>query len=133
MPNYKTHDKLLLCALPVTSAAIYYITKDIHTSVQISLATWLANRYVSPDLDMDSIMNKRWGWFYFIWFPYNRVIKHRSWISHTYLISATIRFVYLIGCVAPLVWLYKPDFLTYVWLGIVISDLIHITADKVLK
>ncbi len=51
---------------------------------------------LSPDLDTKSKIHSRWGLLRFIWFPYRKVIRHRSIISHFPILGSIIRTLYLI-------------------------------------
>jgi uncharacterized metal-binding protein len=55
-------------------------------------ATWV----LSPDLDIDSAIYDRWGPFRWLWLPYQKIIPHRSWFSHSG-ISGALRLLYLGG------------------------------------
>ncbi len=56
-----------------------------------TFATFLVN----PDLDLNSIGYQSWGWLRFIWWPYQKILGHRCWMSHFPVISTLLRIVYL--------------------------------------
>ena len=60
------------------------------------LAFCLGGLWLSPDLDTYSVALKRWGLLKIIWWPYRKVIPHRSLFSHAPLIGTTVRIGYLI-------------------------------------
>jgi uncharacterized metal-binding protein len=51
---------------------------------------WLSN-----DLDIYSRIYRRWGPLRFLWYPYQRLIAHRSWVSHGLVVGPLLRVVYL--------------------------------------
>ena len=53
--------------------------------------------WLSPDLDTRSNALRRWGQLAFIWWPYRRLIRHRSIWSHGPLIGTAVRLLYLLG------------------------------------
>jgi uncharacterized metal-binding protein len=51
----------------------------------------------SPDLDIDSAIDNRWGVFFWIWRPYMWAVPHRSrWLSHGLIIPPLLRLGYLV-------------------------------------
>jgi uncharacterized metal-binding protein len=52
-----------------------------------------------PDLDIYSRHYQRWGWFRWIWLPYQKSLRHRSFLSHGPIIGTTLRVIYLCGVV----------------------------------
>ncbi|GAB1539762.1 hypothetical protein NUACC21_24290 [Scytonema sp. NUACC21] len=48
-----------------------------------------------PDLDIYSRHYQRWGFFRFIWLPYQKSLRHRSFLSHGPIIGTTLRVIYL--------------------------------------
>ncbi len=48
-----------------------------------------------PDLDIYSCQYQRWGWFKPIWLPYQKSLRHRSFLSHGPLIGTALRILYL--------------------------------------
>jgi uncharacterized metal-binding protein len=74
----------------------------------------------SPDLDIDSSIDNRWGIFYWIWRPYMWAVPHRRWVSHGLVISPVLRLIYffavIVGLLAATAWLlsqvgvFLPDY-----------------------
>tara|TARA_Y100001968_G_scaffold33800_1_gene25979 strand:+ start:4138 stop:4596 length:459 start_codon:yes stop_codon:yes gene_type:complete len=69
----------------------------IDIGVLFSVSFLLGGLWLSPDLDTLSTPLKRWGLLKIIWWPYKKIIKHRSYLSHGILIGTTIRLGYLLG------------------------------------
>jgi len=133
LPNYKTHDTAAYVAAPIIIFGASQLT-TLQTAIGIGISFLLANRYLSPDLDIDSIMNRRWGILHFIWIPYKKMFHHRSFWTHSGPISATVRFIYLSLWVLPLLSLYTPplSIVFVVWIAMVLADSLHTVLDKTL-
>ena len=95
MPSGKTHDRITLWSLPWLVGACYGLTQNS------DLALWVGGSYLfsglmfGPDLDIYSIQYKRWGIFRWIWRPYQKMLSHRSLLSHGLLIGTVLRLIYL--------------------------------------
>jgi uncharacterized metal-binding protein len=50
---------------------------------------------LSPDLDTHSRATRRWGPLGLLWWPYRRVLSHRSLFSHSPLLGSAGRLAYL--------------------------------------
>jgi uncharacterized metal-binding protein len=114
----------------------------------------MAGMILTPDLDINHPMiaesNIRRmtggagtflaGFWYVYWFPYSRLIGHRSWVSHFPIVSTFIRLFYLLllpgivlylltGNVEPIArGVYSPDFWWFVG-GLGLSDTVHFLMD----
>lgn len=131
MPNYKVHDRAALIAAPIIVAVSTQFT-TVSNAIAIGAGFLLANHYLSPDLDINSIMDRRWGILRFIWWPYKKLFHHRSFWTHSGPISATVRFIYLSVWLAPL-FLYLPwEIITAVYISMVLADSLHTALDKTL-
>ena len=65
--------------------------------ITAAIAFLFGGLWLSPDLDTRSNALHRWGRLGFIWWPYRRLIRHRSIWSHGPLIGTTVRLVNLLG------------------------------------
>ena len=54
--------------------------------------------WLSPDLDTQSKPLHRWGALRWIWWPYRRLVPHRSLFSHGPLIGMALRLLWLLSC-----------------------------------
>ena len=149
MPNSKVHYKLwkigwadAVCS--ATAFAYYYplVSAGI-------LVGYAFGKIDDPDLDLVGISGAEGRalrslgplgvvWVMY-WFPYGTLFKHRSFWTHSYVFSTAIRFVYLFWWVYWLIfkngwydwWTLLVSFGVFV--GLVISDSIHILADRRIK
>ncbi len=59
------------------------------------LAFLLGGLWLSPDLDTQSKPLQRWGILKWLWWPYRKLIRHRSLFSHGPIIGTGLRLAYL--------------------------------------
>jgi uncharacterized metal-binding protein len=103
MPGVHTHDVITI----VTGAALVPIAYLGQLGAGIDAGEALTNTGLlvgahivsgvmfSPDLDLDSAIDDRWGIFYWIWRPYMWVVPHRHrLLSHGLVISQLLRLLY---------------------------------------
>lgn len=64
------------------------------------LAFLLGGLWLSPDLDTHSNATRRWGPLRGLWWPYRRLVPHRSPLSHSPLLGSAGRLLYLGSLVA---------------------------------
>lgn len=104
MPSGRTHDRIGVIASPLlataTTATLLVWQQQpaldalmgglVLTASHLACTNWL-----SPDLDLGSSeIAGRWGRLDFIWRPYDLLIPHRHWLSHSGF-SAILRLLYL--------------------------------------
>lgn len=73
-----------------------------------ALAFLLGGLWLSPDLDILSRPTQRWGPLRCLWWPYRRLLPHRSVFSHAPLLGSAGRLLYLAAVLLPLCWLAAP-------------------------
>lgn len=99
MPNGKTHD--IITIVSAAAAAPVLVSSGLPemnaAAVAVAVGSYVASGMVfSPDLDLHSRPYRRWGPLRFIWIPYQKMIPHRSWVSHSLLFGPLIRVVYFV-------------------------------------
>ncbi len=102
MPDAKTHDVItVISGAVLTPFAYQYTLQQGVTGEQAMLGAtlFLAAHLVSgimfsPDLDLDSSIDDRWGIFFWIWRPYMWAVPHRNFWSHSLVVSPMIRLLY---------------------------------------
>ncbi len=168
MPNHETHDAIALLSTPAVALASYTALTALgeaplvayEGAALVSLAHLGGSWLLSPDLDLDSAIDDRWGPLRFIWVPYMRLIPHRSPLSHSG-ISGALRLGYLwlmlvillrlFGVLGNALGLAVPAYHQQLnaWLlgqvrdstrpllllvaGVIVSDVIHVAADLLLR
>lgn len=103
MPDARTHDVITLISGVALAVPTYTITfQQIADSERAAVnaliffaAHCVSGMLFSPDLDLDSEIDDRWGMFFWIWRPYMWVVPHRSrWLSHGLVVPALLRLLY---------------------------------------
>ncbi|MEL7241800.1 MAG: metal-binding protein [Cyanobacteria bacterium J06641_2] len=99
MPSGATHDRITIWALPFIAGVTFWQTHSSSTTLLIAGGFLFGGLMFGPDLDIYSIQYQRWGYFRFIWLPYQKSLRHRSFLSHGPLIGTTLRVLYLCGLI----------------------------------
>lgn len=126
-----------------------------HTSATLGLACifmtqdWtlglymLAGMILQPDLDVDggyigyALLEPIPPVYYFwriYWYPYSRVIRHRSFLSHGPLIGTGIRLVYLFGPAYLIIAWIQGSWPLWLWIlplakALTLTDFLHFVMD----
>ena len=70
-------------------------TQSSNLTLLVSGSFLFGGLMFGPDLDIYSCQYQRWGWFKAIWLPYQKSLRHRSFLSHGPLIGTALRILYL--------------------------------------
>lgn len=167
MPLVQTHDKIGgITALILFPASSIFLQRYASLSAEEALrdgailtaAHLFGTYFMSPDLDIDSAIDKRWGPLQIIWRPYRVVVPHRAIWSHSGL-SGLLRLIYLAIMLIGLLWAFSSALVfvdindasyhmrfvhwlqsvifDHPWtsgliaLGVVISDTVHTVSDHI--
>lgn len=144
-----------LLAIPAGAAAVLVVPGDVLAVASLGALGCLTGLVIDPDLDVDGITRSEWQllkrfWilgmvWVVLWWPYARLIPHRSPLSHFPVMGTAGRLLYLVGMAAlicsvarwPLGWVHQiPDVaahpLFWAWLlGLMISDTGHYVMDRI--
>lgn len=96
MPSGKTHDAITVVTA-TAAVPVWYAISPVHNSgpLAVAIGAYLfSGFYFSDDLDTRSVAYRRWGPLRFLWWPYQKLVPHRSWISHGIGIGPLLRVVY---------------------------------------
>ena len=128
MPGARTHDVITLMSGTILAPiALVTLVNEGLPPDTIALDTMLlvgahllSGMMFSPDLDIDSAIDNRWGILGWIWRPYMWAVPHRSrWLSHGLIIPPILRLGYFFGVILLL-------FLAFAWamgeVGIVVPN-----------
>jgi uncharacterized metal-binding protein len=102
MPSGRTHDRITLWALPLVTGVAFWQTKSGNLTLLVAAGFLFGGLMFGPDLDIYSRHYQRWGLFRFIWLPYQKSLRHRSFLSHGPIIGTTVRVLYLSSLIAIL-------------------------------
>lgn len=107
MPSGRTHDRITLWALPVVAGVTFWQTRSGNVTLLVAGGFMFGGLMFGPDLDIYSRQYQRWGFLRWIWLPYQKSLRHRSFLSHGPIIGTTLRVVYLssvLAIVAVMIW-----------------------------
>lgn len=102
MPSGRTHDRITLWALPFVAGVTFVQTKSGNLALLVAGGFMFGGLMFGPDLDIYSRQYQRWGLLRWIWIPYQKSLRHRSFLSHGPIIGTTLRVLYL-GSIAVIV------------------------------
>lgn len=96
MPSGRTHDRITLWSLPVITGFTFGQTRSSHLTLIIASCFLFSGLMFGPDLDIHrSYHFQRWGWLRWLWLPYQKSVRHRSFLSHGPVIGTAVRLLYL--------------------------------------
>ena len=105
MPNARTHDALTVATgavmLPAALCSGLPDMGGVNAGVLVG-AHLVSGFLFSPDLDVRSASYRRWRALRWLWIPYQRMVPHRSWVSHSLLLGPLLRIVYFAGVMSLL-------------------------------
>ena len=118
MPNARTHD-VITVVTGIALAPLSYVVllaqdqppavAGVDTLLFVG-AHLLSGIMFSPDLDIDSSIDDRWGIFYWLWRPYMWLTPHRRWLSHGLILPPLLRLLYFGGVLSlisiVIAWLF---------------------------
>lgn len=139
MPDGRIHSTASMAGAVIVPAAMAYYGFPTSEIIACSLG-FLASLQVNPDLDLNTRFpkSKPWKWLWWmLWFPYSRLIGHRSPYSHLPILGTAFRIMYLIpfglmGFALTNVSVSIPEgVIEYFIFGLAISDIIHIAMDVI--
>lgn len=96
MPSGRTHDSITLWSLPLLAGLTLSSTQSSSLTLFVSGSYLFSGLMFGPDLDVYSHQYKRWGLLRWIWLPYRRSLRHRSFWSHGLFVGTIVRITYLL-------------------------------------
>jgi uncharacterized metal-binding protein len=107
MASGRSHDRLTsLLAFPF--GLLWWPFFGLSGTILASSCFLFGGLWLSPDLDTISRSTRRWGPLSLLWWPYRRLLSHRSMFSHTPLLGMGLRLVYLGGAILMLSAVLAP-------------------------
>jgi uncharacterized metal-binding protein len=106
MPNHRVHDALTVAAAAALPPAYYLLVPEPEaiTAAVLAGSCLLSGVMFSPDLDLPSRSRRRWGPAGVLWAPYEKLVPHRSWVSHSVVAGPLLRLAYFVGVIYLLLW-----------------------------
>lgn len=151
MPSGKVHWKFYQrFRVLAWACSIALIPIDWRMGLGFWVGYMIIARYIDPDLDHRNMTQTEYramrelgfvGSLLVAYFmPYGYLLPHRSFMSHSPLISTVIRFIYLFWWLFLLIYwvdltVLINNMMLFVgmYLGLSLADLIHIVLDRVKK
>jgi uncharacterized metal-binding protein len=142
MASGRRHDRTT-CWLALPFALLWGPALGVAGVVSAGLGFLLGGLWLSPDLDTRSNATRRWGLLRWLWWPYRKVLPHRSLFSHSPLLGTAVRLAYLaalllagsvalspLGAPAPSVWIGWAGDLWQHQRGPIVSALVGVEASS---
>ena len=107
MASGRAHDRAT-CLLALPFGLLWWPWLGPIGSSCAGLAFLLGGLWLSPDLDTRSNPSRRWGPLRLLWWPYRRLLAHRSLLSHSPLLGTAGRLLYLAALAVALCLLAQP-------------------------
>jgi uncharacterized metal-binding protein len=86
----------------MVAGVTFWHTRSGNVTLLVAGGFMFGGLMFGPDLDIYSRQYQRWGFLRWIWLPYQKSLRHRSFLSHGPLIGTTLRVVYLSSLLAVL-------------------------------
>src|SRR5262249_45965301 len=99
MPSGEVHDRITVIGAAVAAPVWWLLTPpppERTAGGTLVCATLFSGLMLSPDLDLDSSIYRRWGPLRFLWWPYQKAIPHRSRLSHSFVLGPLLRLAYFL-------------------------------------
>jgi uncharacterized metal-binding protein len=137
MASGKNHDRSILFASPLVLVVGCWQFGEL--GIIAGASHFLGGYWLSPDLDIKSRPFLRWSVLGFIWIPYQKIIPHRSPLSHAPVLGSLLRLAYLTAWLVPF-WFIFPVLQQVQWsidwgkalaflVGVELSALNHLVLD----
>jgi uncharacterized metal-binding protein len=108
MANGRSHDRATrLLAIPF--GLLWWPACGVWGFVIACSAFLVGGLWLSPDLDVRSRASRRWGPLGLMWWPYRRLLRHRSLLSHSPLLGSGLRLGWLFAWLVLLVLALEPS------------------------
>ncbi len=114
MPSGRTHDRITLWGLPFVTGLTFGQTQSGNITLIVVGSYLFSGLMFGPDLDIYSRQYQRWGYFRWIWIPYQKTLRHRSVLSHGPIIGTTLRILYL-ACWLGILGIFLLGIAQLVW------------------
>lgn len=98
MPSGKVHDQITIIAAAIAAPVWWFCVpapvQSVGECATLCGTILFSGLMLSPDLDLDSSIYQRWGPLRFLWWPYQKIMPHRSVFSHSLVVGPLLRLLY---------------------------------------
>jgi uncharacterized metal-binding protein len=107
MPGHRVHDALTVGAAAALPPAYYLLAPapDAATAAVLAGSCLVSGFLFSPDLDVRSRSRRRWGPAGILWAPYEKLVPHRHFISHSIVVGPILRLAYFAAMTYLCLWI----------------------------
>jgi len=134
MPTAKLHNPACLIAAPLVAVGAASLGCDLQTCLAagIGCASGVA---VSPDLDLvNTVRVPVVGWIWgAYWWPYRKIVAHRSRFSHMPVLGTLGRAAYLMPIILIAISILPPGLVAAWATGLACADILHSLLDATFK
>lgn len=143
MPSGRTHTLAsTVLAAGLSTTYVYWGEQSLWAGLGCALGS-----VIGPDLDVDNgsmsmyivrnLLGRPagfvWRWF---WYPYAKIMPHRSFFSHFPVVSTSLRLIYLLLLPALAAWWFGWGIEYHSWMlpvfvGLCVSDTAHAIMDAI--
>ena len=95
MPSGQTHDRITIWSSPFIAGLTFSQTRSSPLTLLVTGCFLFSGFMFGPDLDIESRQLQRWGILRYMWLPYQKSLRHRSFLSHGPFIGTALRILYL--------------------------------------
>jgi uncharacterized metal-binding protein len=108
VPDGRTHDTITVVTTAFAAPLSWtFVFDGDFGATGLLFGSYLASSlFFSDDLDINSEEYHRWRDLRWLWWPYQRVVHHRSVLSHGFLIGPLLRLLYFAVILFILFWLF---------------------------
>ena len=136
MPNSRTHNVINILFIPLLLLLTSYLPIGSTQTAYLIGAYIFSCFMFNGDLDIHSSPYRMWFILKWYWIPYQRLIPHRSILSHGIIIGTVVRIIYCSPLIILFVWFFDINIwhINTLWilLGLELGNTIHTLADKTL-
>lgn len=131
----KKHDLITIVLLPIIMLMAYELTYNFNIVIIFTVSYLFSSFMFNGDLDIISRPYQRWLFLKWIWYPYRKIIPHRSIWSHGIIIGTLIRLIYIMPILYIIFKVCNLQILNYnyviiILLGLEMGNIIHTLSDR---
>lgn len=131
----KKHDLITIVLLPIIMLMAYELTYNFNIVIIFTVSYLFSSFMFNGDLDIISRPYQRWLFLKWIWYPYRKIIPHRSIWSHGIIIGTFIRLIYIMPILYIIFKVCNLQILNYnyviiILLGLEMGNIIHTLSDR---